>query len=122
MRTRIFHTIGWRCLTATTLLVSLGQTAMTGAAEPAGGLNVPPEGFAALFNGKDLTGWHTPPEVLENWFLEDGVLKSPGLVEHYRASLLTKELYRDFILMFEFRMPTISDRSNFLKMRHRKQL
>ena len=76
---------------------------------------MPPEGFAALFNGKDLTGWHTPPEVLENWFLEDGVLKSPGLVEHYRARLLTKELYRDFILMFEFRMPTISDRSNFLR-------
>ncbi len=76
---------------------------------------MPPEGFTALFNGKDLTGWHTPPEVLENWFLEDGVLKSPGLVEHYRASVLTKELYRDFILMFEFRIPTISDRSNFLR-------
>jgi len=73
------------------------------------GLNVPPEGFTALFNGKDLTGWHTRPEVLENWFVEDGVLKSTTLVEHYRASLLTKKHYRDFILMFEFQMPTISD-------------
>ena len=72
-------------------------------------LNVPPEGFTALFNGKDLAGWHTPPEVLDNWFVEDGVLKAPGLVEHYRASLVTKTLYRDFILMLEFRMPTISD-------------
>jgi hypothetical protein len=71
--------------------------------------NVPPEGFTALFNGKDLKGWHTPPEVLESWFVEDGVLKSPGLVEHYRASLVTKKHYRDFILMLEFRMPTISD-------------
>ncbi len=62
-----------------------------------------------MFNGKDLTGWNTPPEVLENWFVEDGVLKSPGLVEHYRASLVTKKLYRDFILMLDFRMPTISD-------------
>ena len=73
------------------------------------GLNVPPEGFTALFNGKDFTGWHTPPEVLENWFVEDGVLKSPGLVEHWRASLMTKKRYRDFILMLDFRMPTISD-------------
>jgi len=73
------------------------------------GLNVPPPGFTALFNGKDLTGWHTRPEVSENWFVENGVLKSNTLVEHYRASLLTKKRYRDFILMFEFRMPTISD-------------
>ncbi len=72
-------------------------------------LNVPSEGFTALFNGRDLTGWHTRPEVLDHWLVEDGVLKSPGLVEHYRASLVTKELYRDFILMLEFRMPTISD-------------
>ena len=73
------------------------------------GLNVAPEGFTALFNGKDLTGWHTPPDVLDNWFVEDGVLKSPGLVEHYRASLVTKKRFRDFILMVDFRMPTISD-------------
>jgi len=72
-------------------------------------LNVPPEGFTALFNGRDLTGWHTRPEVLDNWFVEDGVLKSPGLVEHWRASLMTKKRYRDFILMLDFRMPTISD-------------
>jgi len=72
-------------------------------------LNVPPEGFTALFNGKDLTGWHTPPLVKEYWSIEDGVLKSPGLIEHWGASLSTKKHYRDFILMLEFRMPTISD-------------
>ena len=74
-----------------------------------GELNVPPEGFTALFNGKDLTGWHTRAEVLDNWFVEDGVLKSPGLVEHYRASLITQKHYRDFVLMLDFKMPTISD-------------
>jgi acetyl esterase/lipase len=78
-------------------------------AKPEEPLNVPPEGFTAIFNGKDLTGWHTPPDVLANWFVEDGVLKSPGLVEHYRASLVTKRRYRDFILMVDFRMPTILD-------------
>lgn len=72
-------------------------------------LNVPPPGFTALFNGKDLTGWHIRPEVSETWFVENGVLKSTSLVEHYRASLVSKKQYRDFILMLEFRMPTISD-------------
>ncbi len=74
-----------------------------------GELNVPPEGFAALFNGKDLTGWHQSQDVLDHWFVADGILKSPGLVEHYRASLVTQKHYRDFILMVDFRMPTISD-------------
>jgi arylsulfatase A len=72
-------------------------------------LNVPPEGFTALFNGKDLTGWHTPPLVKEYWSVEDGVLKSPGLIEQWGACLATKKHYRDFILMLDFRMPTISD-------------
>jgi len=73
------------------------------------GPNVPPEGFTALFNGKDLTGWHTPPMVKEYWSIEDGVLKSPGLIEQWGACLATKKHYRDFVLMLDFRMPTISD-------------
>jgi len=72
-------------------------------------LNRPPEGFTALFNGKDFSGWHTPSLVQEYWFIEDGVLKSPGLIENWGASLSTKEHFRDFVLMLDFRMPTISD-------------
>ncbi len=72
-------------------------------------LNVPPEGFTALFNGKDLTGWHTPPKVKHYWSIEDGVLKSPRLLRQWGACLATKKHYRDFILMLDFRMPTISD-------------
>ena len=72
-------------------------------------LNVPPPGFTALFNGRDFTGWHTPPLVLEYWSIEDGVLKSPGLIKNWGASLTTKKHFRDFVLMLDFRMPTISD-------------
>ena len=72
-------------------------------------LNVPPEGFTALFNGRDFAGWHTPPLVKEYWVIEDGILKSPGLIESWGASLSTKKHYRDFVLMLDFRMPTISD-------------
>ena len=72
-------------------------------------LNVPPAGFTALFNGKDFTGWHTPPLVKEYWVIEDGILKSPGVIKNWGASLSTKRQYRDFVLMLDFRMPTISD-------------
>ena len=72
-------------------------------------LNVPPEGFTALFNGKDLTGWRVHPKVKEMWSIEDGVLKSPGLLKEWGADLATQKNYRDFVLMLEFRMPTISD-------------
>ncbi|MHC4567993.1 MAG: 3-keto-disaccharide hydrolase [Planctomycetota bacterium] len=53
-------------------------------------LNVPPDGFTALFNGKDFTGWRVHPR-------------------EWGADLTTKKEYRDFILMLDFRMPTISD-------------
>jgi hypothetical protein len=72
-------------------------------------LPIPPEGFTALFNGKNLTGWHTPPLVKEYWYIEDGVLKSPELIRSWGASLSTKKHYKDFVLMLDFRMPTISD-------------
>jgi len=72
-------------------------------------LNVPPEGFTALFNGKDFTGWRVHPRVKEMWSIEDGILKSHGLLERWGADLATKQHYRDFILMLDFRMPTISD-------------
>ena len=72
-------------------------------------LNVPPEGFTALFNGKDLTGWRQSPKVKEFWSVEDGVLKSHGLLKEWGADLTTEKEYRDFMLMVDFRMPTISD-------------
>jgi len=45
MRTRISHTIGWRCLTATALLLSLNQAATAGAEESPRESNVPSGGF-----------------------------------------------------------------------------
>jgi len=72
-------------------------------------LNVPPKGFTALFNGKDFTGWRLSPKVKAFWSIEDGVLKSHGLLKQWGADLATEKKYRDFVLMLDFRMPTISD-------------
>jgi hypothetical protein len=72
-------------------------------------LNVPPKGFTALFNGKDFTRWRMSPKAKKMWSIEDGVLKSHGLLKEWGADLATEKEYRDFVLMVDFRMPTISD-------------
>ena len=69
-------------------------------------------GWRLLFDGETLAGWRglgreAMPEA--HWVVEDGALKSHGLVEHWRSSLRTEKHYRDFVLMIEFRMPTISN-------------
>ena len=84
-------------------------TAVVCATESARELNVPPEGFTALFNGKDFTGWRLSPKAKAYWSIEDGVLKAPALLKEWSADLVTEKAYRDFVLMLEFRMPTISD-------------
>lgn len=72
-------------------------------------LNVPPEGFTAVFNGRDFTGWRLSTLAKESWFIEDGVLKSYMSLDRWGADLLTEKKYRNFVLMLEFRMPRESD-------------
>ena len=72
------------------------------------GLNVPPEGFTALFNGKDFTGWRLSPKAKKMWSVEDGVLKSLGSIKEWGADLATEKEYRDFVLLVDFLFPTIS--------------
>ena len=91
MPTNTSHSAAWACLTAATLLLSLGQAAMVGAEDSPGESNVPPPGFTALFNGKDFTGWRMSPKAKEMWFIEDGVLKSPGLLRQWGADLVTEK-------------------------------
>jgi hypothetical protein len=70
--------------------------------EPEPGANTPPEGFKALFNGKDLTGWQRPGGNKDNWKAEKGVLfvnKSGG------GWLFTDKQYGDFELRLEFKVP-----------------
>ncbi len=63
------------------------------------------DGFVALFNGKDLTGWLTGPDNF--WVVQDGVLTvtrpSDGK-EHNFDYLWTKGTYGDFVLDLEFKV------------------
>jgi hypothetical protein len=68
-------------------------------------VNVPPEGFTALFDGKTLTGWKTNEGgKLEAW----GVDKDTGVIFLKGGGggwLMTEKEYGDFELRLEFKVP-----------------
>jgi 3-keto-disaccharide hydrolase len=59
----------------------------------------PPEGFTAIFNGKDLTGWKATGKM-DVWTAEDGVILCKG---GNGGWLLTEKDYSDFELTCEYR-------------------
>ncbi len=62
-----------------------------------------PEGFEALFNGKDLTGWKVNEGgKMEVWGAEDGVLFVNGKGGGW---LMTEKEYADFEVRLEYKMP-----------------
>jgi hypothetical protein len=70
----------------------------------------------ALFNGKDLKGWHTEGE--NQWVVENGVLKSPKS----GSNLLSDGKYNDFKLHIEFRCPKGSNSGMYLRGRYEVQI
>ncbi len=95
----------------------------------------PPEGFIALFNGKDLSGWHGmttfDPRKLEamsdeerqkkldewnatipeHWTVQEDVLVNDG----HGAYLTTDDQYRDFELLLEYKTVPKADSGVYLK-------
>jgi len=61
-----------------------------------------PEGFVPLFNGQDLSGWHTDPSKPGNWRVEKGVLIGSGAKVSYLYS--DRYNFQDFHLRVEARM------------------
>ena len=68
--------------------------------------NEPPEGFTALFNGKDLTGWGTREgkeasgQQVAQWKVADGIIQYTGK----DGDLWTRKSFKDFVLMAECRL------------------
>ncbi len=63
-----------------------------------------PEGFTALFNGRDLTGWKSSP----HWRAKDGVLEHDGVSDH----LWSTSEFGDFELLVEWRWPGLPEFAN----------
>lgn len=96
--------------------------------------NVPPDGFTALFNGKDLTNWQglvknikerkkmSPEEIAkaqveadksahEHWSVKDGVLEFDGKGQ----SLCTVKDYGDFELYCDWKIKQNGDSGLYLR-------
>lgn len=71
----------------------------------------------ALFNGKDLSGWHA--DKSENqWIVKDGILTSPKS----GANLISDAKFEDFKLIVEFRYPEGSNSGIYLRGRYEVQI
>lgn len=72
------------------------------------------DGFAPIFNGKDLEGWQG---ATDGYLVENGTLicdpKKGG-------NLLTKQEYADFAIRFEFRLPPGGNNGLAIRARHGK--
>jgi Domain of Unknown Function (DUF1080) len=61
------------------------------------------EGWAPLFNGKDLTGWVSVGA--EHWTVEDAAIHGVGVTKGY-GYLMTDKSYKDFELALRFKCET----------------
>lgn len=95
----------------------------------------PPEGFRAIFNGKDLTGWHGMPhfdprdlakmpkemrdqkiaewtaDAKQHWSVENEELVNDG----HGAYLVTDEEYTDYELLIDYKTVPLADSGIYLK-------
>lgn len=114
------------------LLAACCQLAIAGAARAAD--NTPPEGFEALFNGKDLSGWKglvaSPPlrakmsadeltkaqqaadeKMRKHWKVEDGTLVFDGAGD----SLCTADDFGDFEMYVDWKILPKGDSGIYLR-------
>ncbi len=74
------------------------------------------QGFVSLFNGKDLNGWKTAST--SRWVVQDGTLtlrdRSDGR-EHNLEYLWAEDVYDNFILDLEFKVPPRANSGIFLR-------
>ncbi|MEA1787227.1 DUF1080 domain-containing protein [Arenibacter sp. GZD96] len=71
----------------------------------------------ALFNGKNLNGWHAMGAE-NQWIVEEGILKSPKS----GANLVSDATFTDFKLNVEFRIPEGSNSGIYLRGRYEVQI
>jgi hypothetical protein len=62
------------------------------------------EKWVPLFNGKDLTGWHTDGGNPGQWSAEGDTIVGRSPFPRTRSYLLTDKEYADFVLRFEFQV------------------
>ncbi len=74
-------------------------------------LNTPPDGFVALFNGKDLTNWKNEGKAKGHWSVVNGVLHYDGKGD----SLLTAKDYGDFEMYVDWKIGPKGDSGIYVR-------
>ena len=94
------------CRTLSMALLSLTAVFATA---PAAEDNQPPAGFAALFNGQDMTGWKADPEG--HWKADQGVLVYDGKAKN----LVSEQEFSDFVLLIDWKIEKGGNSGIFLR-------
>jgi len=113
------------------LCLALGLMCQAGLAAD----NTPPDGFKALYNGKDFSGWHGMPhydpvklanlpeaeraallkkweeDLAKHWKVEDGIIVNDG----HGVYLTTDDSYTDYELLVDYKMLPLGDSGLYLK-------
>lgn len=66
--------------------------------------NVAPDGFVALFNGKDFSNWKVPEGDNGHWKVVDGVIDYDAASEAVDKNLWSEKEYRNFVLRVDWRI------------------
>ena len=99
-----------RCLLVVVLLVS-GLAPAAGQDKAGPKDNVPPEGFTALFNGKDLAGWAANDKTKDNWKVVDGIIAYTGK----EKNLKTEKQYKNFVMHVDWKIAKGGDSGIYLR-------
>ncbi len=71
------------------------------------------DGWTALFNGKDLTGWKAVAGTAP-FTVEDGIIVGTAVAGSPNTFLITEETYGDFILELELKVEHLSSNSGVM--------
>ncbi|MBI2948065.1 MAG: DUF1080 domain-containing protein [Verrucomicrobia bacterium] len=81
------------------------------------------EGFQALFNGKDLSGWKLRrPAGHPSWSVKDGVLINTVNPGEHGTDLVTEKKFWDFTVRYEYKIPKGANSGLYLRGRHEIQI
>ena len=76
------------------------------------------EGFRALFNARNTTGWHPRHEGRTPWTVQNGML----VMGHGGGDIITDETFRDFVLRYEYMSPKGGNSGVYLRGRYEIQV
>lgn len=81
------------------------------------------EGFRALFNGKDLSGWKLRrADGHPSWTIKDGILINTVNKGEHGTDLVTEQKFWNFSVRYEYKIPKGANSGFYLRGRHEIQI